>query len=238
LIATASVLLLATAPPLLIIIYLIQGFYLRTSKSMRLFDLQAKAPLYSQFTDALCGLATIRSFQWEDQLRAENEVLLDVSQQPYYLMFCIQRKFSVRSLASNRANVAVIVIGWLTCVLELMVAGLAVIVMGIAVAYRQTSNASTFGLAMVNIISLGATLETVVSEYTQLETSIGSVARIKNFVETTPQEDRSFGETTTSDVLDRGSVEMHDMASDSAVEFRNISASYGLVSPHSALTLA
>lgn len=102
LIAAASVLLLATAPFLLIVIYSIQKFYLRTSKSMRLFDLQAKAPLYSQFTDALGGLATIRSFKWMEKLQAENEVLLDVSQRPYYLMYCIQREYSSQALALER----------------------------------------------------------------------------------------------------------------------------------------
>ncbi|KEQ69415.1 P-loop containing nucleoside triphosphate hydrolase protein [Aureobasidium namibiae CBS 147.97] len=207
LIAAASVLLLATAPILLTAIYLIQKFYLRTSKSMRLFDLQAKAPLYSQFTDALGGLATIRSFQWMDKLQTENEILLDVSQRPYYLMYCIQR--------------------WLTCVLELMVAGLAVTVVGLAVAYRNTSNASAFATSMVSLITLGATLETVVTEYTQLETSIGSVARIKTFVETTPQEDRILEDINASNLMDRQSIEMHPLASQNVVEFRNVSASYG-----------
>lgn len=98
LIAAASVLLLATAPILLTVIYLIQRFYLRTSKSMRLFDLQAKAPLYSQFTDALGGLATIRSFHWEGTLQMDNELLLDASQRPYYLMYCIQREYHVHGL--------------------------------------------------------------------------------------------------------------------------------------------
>ncbi|KAL1311448.1 hypothetical protein AAFC00_001608 [Neodothiora populina] len=90
LIASASVLILATAPFLFAVLYLAQRFYLRTSKSMRLFDLLAKAPLCSHFPDALKGLATIRGFGWTEKLRADNDILLDTSQRPYYLTYCIQ----------------------------------------------------------------------------------------------------------------------------------------------------
>ncbi|KAL1311449.1 hypothetical protein AAFC00_001609 [Neodothiora populina] len=174
LIASASVLILATAPFLFAVLYLAQRFYLRTSKSMRLFDLLAKAPLCSHFPDALKGLATIRGFGWTEKLRADNDILLDTSQRPYYLTYCIQRD-------------------WLTCVLDLVVAGLAVTVMGLAVAFRHRGSAPTFGLALLNLRSPGSTLEAVVTEYTQLETSNGPDARIKNFSDTTPRE-----ATTTS----------------------------------------
>lgn len=97
LIASASKLILIAAPFLIVILYGIQRFYLRTSKRMRLLDLQAKAPLYSQFTDALSGLATIRAFRWGTQFAIENEQLLDTSQKPFYLMYCIQRRCSASS---------------------------------------------------------------------------------------------------------------------------------------------
>lgn len=107
-----------------------------------------------------------------------------------------------------------------------MVAGLAVIVVGLAVVYRNTSNASAFATSMVSLITLGATLETVVTQYTQLETSIGSVARIKTFVETTSREDRVLEDINPTNAMDGQSIEMHPLASHNAVEFRNVSASY------------
>lgn len=92
LIASSSVLVLIAGPFIVLAVYCIQNFYLRTSKKLRLFDLEAKAPLYAHFTDALSGLSTIRAFGWESRLRAEHNRLLDLSQRPYYLMYCIQRK--------------------------------------------------------------------------------------------------------------------------------------------------
>lgn len=109
--------------------------------------------------------------------------------------------------------------GWLTCVLDLVVAGLAVTVMGIAVAYRQKANAAAVGVALVNIISLGSTIESVVTEYTQLETSIGAVARIQDFVETTPQE-------ITRPEDDESDEEVKP-DSHAVVELMNVTATYG-----------
>ena len=113
--------------------------------------------------------------------------------------------------------------GWLTCVLDLVVAGLAVTVMGIAVAYRQKANAAAVGVALVNIISLGSTIESVVTEYTQLETSIGAVARIQDFVETTPQE-------ITRPEDDESDEEVKP-DSHAVVELMNVTATYGQASP-------
>ncbi len=50
----------------LIIPLVLQKYYLRTSRQMRLLDLEAKSPLYSHFIESLSGLVTIRAFGWGD----------------------------------------------------------------------------------------------------------------------------------------------------------------------------
>ena len=50
--------LVATVPICLATLYFIQKVYLRTSRQMRLLDLEEKAPVYSQFAETLEGLAT------------------------------------------------------------------------------------------------------------------------------------------------------------------------------------
>lgn len=92
LIASASVYLLAAFPLLALAVYAVQRVYLRTSKRIRHLDLEAKAPLYAQFTDTLAGIATIRAFGWQNASKAENDRLLDNSQRPFYLLFCVQRE--------------------------------------------------------------------------------------------------------------------------------------------------
>ena len=80
---------------------------------MRLLDLEAKSPLYSHFLESLSGLVTIRAFGWGENFQVQNYAFLDISQKPYYLLFCIQR--------------------WLALILDLLVMVLAVILMVLVV---------------------------------------------------------------------------------------------------------
>lgn len=97
-----------------------------------------------------------------------NKKLLDLSQRPYYLLLCIQN--------------------WLVLVLDIIVAGLAVVLMGMAVALRARLSAGFLGLALVNMMGLSHALTNLVQYWTQFETSIGAISRIKNFSEKTPNE--------------------------------------------------
>ncbi|WKT38237.1 AAA ATPase domain [Fusarium oxysporum f. sp. vasinfectum] len=59
LIASSSPWLGLTYPAMILILWLIQRFYLRTSRQLRLLDLEAKSPLYTHFLDTSRGIATI-----------------------------------------------------------------------------------------------------------------------------------------------------------------------------------
>jgi ATP-binding cassette subfamily C (CFTR/MRP) protein 1 len=113
-------------------ITVLQKYYLRTSRQLRLLDLEAKSPLYSHFIESLSGLVTIRAFGWTDKFKELNLKLLDVSQKPYYLLFCIQR--------------------WLGLLLDLLVAALAVILMILVVKLRTGVSGSFVGLALLNVV--------------------------------------------------------------------------------------
>lgn len=115
-------------------ITVLQKYYLRTSRQLRLLDLEAKSPLYSHFIESLSGLVTIRAFGWADNFKELNLKLLDVSQKPYYLLFCVQR--------------------WLALVLDLIVAGLAVILMILVVKLRTDISGGFVGLALLNVVCL------------------------------------------------------------------------------------
>jgi ATP-binding cassette subfamily C (CFTR/MRP) protein 1 len=151
-------------PFVAIVLYLIQRFYLRTSKQMRIMDLESKAPLYAHFTESTAGIATIRAFDWTEASTLRNEEFLDYSQKPFYLLFAIQR--------------------WLALVLDLVVAGVAVLIMGIAVRLHETLSPGWLGVALVNIITLSEELNNFIVSWTQTEAAMGSIARIKAFSET------------------------------------------------------
>ncbi|KAF6523054.1 hypothetical protein HZS61_014582 [Fusarium oxysporum f. sp. conglutinans] len=129
-------------------LYLIQKYYLRTSRQMRLLDLEAKTPLYTQFTEITAGLATIRSFGWTDEFLDES------------------------------------------CLLDLFVAGMAILLVTIALRIPGTTSEGAIGLAMVNLLGLNLTLTTVIDQWTTLETSLGAIARLKSFISNTPNENK------------------------------------------------
>ncbi|KAF5614045.1 Canalicular multispecific organic anion transporter 2 [Fusarium tjaetaba] len=166
-------------------LYLIQKYYLRTSRQMRLLDLEAKTPLYTQFTEITAGLATIRSFGWTNEFLDESFRMLNTSQKPFYLMFCIQR--------------------WLELVLDLFVAGMAILLVTIALRIPGTTSEGAIGLAMVNLLGLNMTLTTVIDQWTTLETSLGAIARLKSFISNTPNENKQ-GETEVPDNWPGGKI--------------------------------
>ena len=122
----------ATVPLLALVVYVIQHVYLLTSRQLRLLDLEARSPLYSQFLTTLSGLATIRAFGWEEASRLENHRLLDSSQRPHYLLSCIRR--------------------WLTLVLDLVVGGEAVLVIGLALGLRTSTSPGLLGVSINAIL--------------------------------------------------------------------------------------
>ncbi|KAK4247619.1 ABC transporter [Corynascus novoguineensis] len=170
LIGYGSVYAAISFPIVLLALFIIQKVYLRTSRQLRLMDLETKAPLYSLFEESLSGIATIRAFQWQDKLNDKNHKLLDRSQRPFYLLFSVQR--------------------WLTLVLDLVVAAIAVLLMVLVFALRGTMAAGGVGLALLNVIQFSQNIKLLVSFWTMLETHIGSVARIKSFTETAVPEDQ------------------------------------------------
>ncbi|UZP45665.1 hypothetical protein NXS19_013477 [Fusarium pseudograminearum] len=89
---TASTPYIAATFPLLGAVYFyLQRAYLRTSRQLRLLDLEEKAPLYTQFLETLSGLATIRAFGWGSAVIEANHALVDRSQRPFYLLMIVQR---------------------------------------------------------------------------------------------------------------------------------------------------
>ncbi|KAI1408189.1 P-loop containing nucleoside triphosphate hydrolase protein [Hypoxylon sp. FL1857] len=160
-IATSSPFLAIAYPFLAVVIYGITKFYLRTSRQIRLLDLEAKSPLYSHFIDTIKGIATFRAFGWVQDGVELNNKYLDTSQRPAYLLAMIQR--------------------WLGFTLSMVVAVLAIVV--VTLATQLHSNRAFTGASLVTLMNFGSNLSFIVRTYTGLETSIGAISRLKSFSE-------------------------------------------------------
>jgi ATP-binding cassette, subfamily C (CFTR/MRP), member 1 len=121
-----------TIPFLILAVILLQHVYLRTSRQLRLLDLEGRSPLYTHFMETVSGLSTIQAFHWQDRFQGENIRLLDASQRPYYLLYCIQR--------------------WLVLVLDLIVAAEAIVLVGLAVTLRSEMSVGLVGVSLNNIL--------------------------------------------------------------------------------------
>ncbi|KAI1416438.1 ABC multidrug transporter [Hypoxylon sp. FL1857] len=205
-IATSSPYLVISYPFLACILYVIQKFYLRTSRQLRLLDLEAKSPLYTHFLDTSKGIVTLRAFGFADEDRAKNIYLLDTSQRPAYLLTMIQQ--------------------WLTLVLNSIVAILAVTLTTLAV--RLRSNSGFAGASLVTLMGFGVTLSDMVMFYTELETSLGAITRLKTFDKTAKTEDRDGEDVIPPEAWpQRGEIVL-----------KGVSASYGTDSPTKTPNLA
>ena len=116
----------------------------------------------------MSGLATIQAFGWQERLQSSTYNLLDLSQSPFYLLYCIQL--------------------WVNLVLNLIVAGLAVVLVALTVTLTEKTNAGFVGVALVTIMNFNMSLANLIKYWTMLETSMGAIARIKCFVgDVTPE---------------------------------------------------
>ncbi len=89
-VGASSPYLLVAYPFVIGLICAIQFVYLRTSRQLRLLELEASAPLYTHFLETLNGLVTIRAFGWTEQSIALSNRRFDHSQQADYLFRVLQ----------------------------------------------------------------------------------------------------------------------------------------------------
>jgi ATP-binding cassette subfamily C (CFTR/MRP) protein 1 len=156
-------------PFLGIALYFLQRFYLRTSRQVRLLGIEARAPLYTHFTESIAGASTIRAFGWQAHYRELNCRYIDTSQRPTYLQSCIQ--------------------AWLQFVVNIIVAALAVILVATVIIWHETFSAGSVGVSLVMVIGLSETIAMLIQSWTQLESSIGAVTRVKWFAAETESEE-------------------------------------------------
>ncbi|KAJ5765749.1 hypothetical protein N7520_005308 [Penicillium odoratum] len=161
-----------TFPFLLATFIIIQLVYLRTSRQVRLLDIEAKAPLYAHFAETIDGITSMRAFGWQENFQVECNKRVNNSQKPFYMLLCLQQ--------------------WLSLVLNLVIAAMAVVLITVAISMRNHFSAGGMGVALNLVLNLNQILVQAIQSWTQLETSIGAVSRVHSFQKNTPCEDRAL----------------------------------------------
>ncbi|THX05327.1 multidrug resistance-like protein [Aureobasidium pullulans] len=147
----------------------------------------------TQFLETLDGLATIRAFNWSQPSIKHNFEIVDRSQKPNYLTWALKK--------------------WLALVLDLVITGIAVLVVGVVVGLRDSSSPGFTGVSLTQIISFTTNVKFLIMFWTQLESSLGAVARIRQFEKDTIAEDQP--EETHDPPFDwpsRGSISINSLS--------------------------
>ncbi|KAJ3494922.1 hypothetical protein NLG97_g3760 [Lecanicillium saksenae] len=193
---SAASLMSILIPVLLGILYFVQRFYLFTSRQLRRLDLEAQAPLVSAIREASDGVVHIRGFRWQKSTLQRCFHLLDESQRPIYLLYCAQQ--------------------FLGLVSDLLAALIGVVLSIITLYVKQNNaNPNSTGLSFLAIVVLGGCYNEAIVAWTNLETAIGSLKRMKDFLEQTATES------------DEGTTDLPpNWPSAGAIQVNNVTARY------------
>lgn len=156
-------------PMFVLLVAAVQHFYLRTSRQLRILELDTSKKLYTHFTESAAGAAHIRASRCQLAFTQELYTVLNETQKPFYAMFCVQQ--------------------WLILTLDVATTVAAVSVVALAVKYTSHTSDTAMGLAFLSLITFSETTSTFIQHWVETETCLGGVARVRDFAEKTPVEE-------------------------------------------------
>lgn len=166
--------------------FYIQRFYLKTSRQMRLLDIESRAPLFTLVNETVAGIEQIRASSSTTYTRQEMLAKLELSQKAYYMMFSIQQ--------------------WLYLTLDMSVFVLATALVAFAVHLPHSSSPNGLGLALVNTIGLSQEIGSAIRYWADAETCIGALTRVLDFERTTPRESTSDKASVSPSWPEKGEI--------------------------------
>lgn len=191
-----------TAPIMLflfVVLFAVQFFYLRTSRQLRLLELESTSSLMTHVTETSTGIEHVRSFGWQREFKVHLHNVLHRSQRPLYILFCCQR--------------------WLRLSLDCTAAAASVLLVSLSLSLPSSTSDGAVGLALLSLIGFTGAASFLIRSWTTVETGLGAIARIRSFCTETPQETDSLPEPEESD----------DWPLDGQIDFNGVTAYYQYV---------
>ncbi|CAM6104569.1 unnamed protein product [Calypogeia fissa] len=158
--------------PLMLVFYSSYLYYQSTSREVKRLDSITRSPVYSQFGEALNGLATIRAYQAYDRMAAMNGKAMDTNS-----------RYTLTNMGANR---------WLAIRLE-FVGGLMIwltaslAVMANARSSDQVAFAPQMGLLLSYALNITSMMTAVLRLASLAENSFNAVERVGNYCDITPE---------------------------------------------------
>ncbi|KAF7719283.1 Uncharacterized protein PECH_004781 [Penicillium ucsense] len=174
----SSFILATVVPVVLLYVFYIGKCYVRTARQLRILDSKAKADLLSRHEDLVSGSMTIRAYGWLRHYRCQSTLALDASQRVLYTLGCTQR--------------------WLSVTLDLTVAGIATLIVAVALLSTDGQGSKMLGVSLFNLVGFSGTLHVFIKQWNTLDANIGAVSRIWTYVRDTKTENSGVDAQTIS----------------------------------------
>ncbi|KAH9413433.1 Mrp-4p [Dermatophagoides pteronyssinus] len=154
---------LLVAIPLLLFYYLIQKFYVATSRQLKRLESVTRSPIYSHFGETLSGVSTIRAYGCSKRFIQESNERVDTNQRCYFPSFIANR--------------------WLAIRLEFCGNMITFFAAAFSVLSRDKfqSQPGFAGLIMTYAMSVTQTLNWLIRMASEMETNVVSVERIDEY---------------------------------------------------------
>ncbi|XP_044154092.1 ATP-binding cassette sub-family C member 2-like [Bufo gargarizans] len=189
-ISLATPIFAAVIIPLAIVYYLVQRFYVATSRQLRRLDSVTRSPIYSHFGETVSGLSVIRAYGHQQRFIQHNEDNLDINQKSVYSW-----------VVSNR---------WLAIRLDFL-GNLTVFFAALfAVLGRGTVDSGTVGLSISTALRITQTLDLLVRSTAELETNIVAVERVDEYIKVENEAEWTTQKRPPQNWPDRGVVQFVD----------------------------
>ncbi|KAM5199043.1 multidrug resistance-associated protein 1 isoform 3-T3 [Hipposideros larvatus] len=151
-------------PPLGLIYFFVQRFYVASSRQLKRLESVSRSPVYSHFNETLLGVSVIRAFAEQERFIHQSDRKVDENQKAYY-----------PSIVANR---------WLAVRLECVGNCIVLFAALFAVISRHSLSAGLVGLSVSYSLQVTAYLNWLVRMSSEMETNIVAVERLKEYSET------------------------------------------------------
>ncbi|XP_012944065.1 multidrug resistance-associated protein 1 [Aplysia californica] len=148
--------------PLGVMYYLVQRFYIPTSRQLKRIESTTRSPIYTHFSETITGAASIRAYKVDTRFIHDSESKVDKNLVFYFA-----------GIASNR---------WLATRLEFL--GNFIVLAAAMFAVVSDVSESLVGLSVSYALQVTGGLNWMVRMTSDLETNIVSVERVKEYSET------------------------------------------------------
>ncbi|XP_058061275.1 multidrug resistance-associated protein 1-like [Anopheles bellator] len=152
---------LAIVPPLMVIYYFVQRFYIETSRQLKRLESVTRSPIYSHFGESIGGQSTIRAYGQQERFTQESEHRVDYNQLVTY-----------PTILANR---------WLGVRLELIGSLVILFAALFAILARDSIGQATVGLSISYALQISNVLSFLVRMTAEVETNIVAIERLEEY---------------------------------------------------------